>query len=46
MKISEYINISNTNDYHLKRDKYYYVPIISCLKTEINDILLDYEYIV
>ena len=46
MKISEYINISNTYDYHLKRDKFYYIPIISCQKSEINDILLDYEYIV
>ena len=28
MKLSEYIKIKNTNDYHLLQGDYYYIPII------------------
>ena len=39
MKLSDYIKIKNTYDYHLLQGKYYYIPIIKSNNIQ-NDFIL------
>ena len=42
MKLSDYSKIKNTDDYHIRRDKYYYIPIV---KTIEDNMPSDFVYL-